>query len=142
MGSRRQARILAFQAIFSWEANRQNLEDLLCFSWLDQEKKDIYSEELLTFARLLIQGSLENITQIDKKISEHLEHWDITRLVKVDLALLRLGCYALLHQPQIPATVTIDEAVEIAKIFGSDDSYRFINGVLDGIRKSIENEER
>jgi transcription antitermination protein NusB len=138
MGVRRRARILAFQALFSWEISGSNTAELLRFPWLDGGTGPEYSEDILAFARLLVQGCLENIEAVDNKIKEHLEHWDITRLVKVDLALLRLGCYSLLYQRQIPATVTIDEAVDIAKMFGCDDSYRFINGVLDGIRKSIE----
>ncbi len=138
MGMRRRARILAFQALFSWEISRSDTAELLRFPWLDGATEPEYSEDILAFARLLVQGCLENIEAVDSQIKEHLEHWDITRLVKVDLALLRLGCYSLLYQRQIPATVTIDEAVDIAKMFGCDDSYRFINGVLDGIRKSIE----
>lgn len=136
MGIRRRARILAFQALFSWEISRQDVASLLRFPWIENETE--YPEEVFTFARLLVQGCLEKIETVDQEIKSHLEHWDITRLVKVDLALLRLGCYSLLYQRQIPATVTIDEAIDIAKMFGSDDSYRFINGVLDGIRKSIE----
>lgn len=142
MGSRRQSRIIAFQAIFSWEANKQELTDVLNFPWFDSEQRDKYPEEVTTFARLLVQGCIENIVEVDMVIKGHLEHWDIKRLAKVDLALLRLGCYSLLYQRQIPATVTIDEAVDIAKTFGSDDSYKFINGVLDGIRKSIEKQEQ
>lgn len=138
MGMRRRARILAFQALFSWEISRSDTAELLRFPWLVGATEPEYSEDILAFARLLVQGCLENIEAVDSQIKEHLEHWDITRLVKVDLALLRLGCYSLLYQRQIPATVTIDEAVDIAKMFGCDDSYRFINGVLDGIRKSIE----
>ena len=140
MGIRRRARILAFQALFSWDFGRSDITELVRFPWISEEKAKDYSEEVLSFARLLVQGCIENINTVDNEIKEHLEHWDINRLVKVDLALLRLGCYSLLYQPNIPATVTIDEAIDIAKMFGSDDSYRFINGVLDGIRKSIETE--
>ena len=117
---------------------KDQINDLLQFPWLAEEKRDEYAEEILVFARLLVKGCIENLDAVDEKIQVHLEHWEIGRLAKVDLALLRLGCYSLLYQRQIPATVTIDEAVDIAKKFGSDDSYRFINGVLDGIRKSIE----
>jgi transcription antitermination protein NusB len=138
MGVRRRGRILAFQALFSWEISRSDTAELLRFPWIADGTGPEYSEDVLAFARLLVHGCIENIEAVDNEIKEHLEHWDITRLVKVDLALLRLGCYSLLYQRQIPATVTIDEAVDIAKMFGCDDSYRFINGVLDGIRKSIE----
>ena len=83
----------------------------------------------------MITGTIENQADIDRAISEHLEHWDFSRLARVDLAILRISVYCLLYQANIPPTVTIDEAIDIAKEFGSDDSYRFVNGVLDGIRK-------
>jgi transcription antitermination protein NusB len=138
MGIRRQARIIAFQALYAWDQSGKSVENLTDFPWLDDDKRKGYPEESLTFARLLVQGFLENYADIDEKIRAHLDNWDISRLARVDLALLRLGCYSLLYQSQIPATVTIDEAIDIGKKYGSDDSYRFINGVLDGIRKSIE----
>ena len=136
MGSRRKARVLAFQALFCLEANPGAREGILEFPWLDDEMRGRYEEDTLVFARMLIAGALEHREEIDKKIESRLEHWDIHRLGKVDLAILRISAYALLFQKEIPATVTIDEAVDIAKDYGSDESYRFINGVLDGIRKS------
>ena len=75
-------------------------------------------------------------TRSTEYIKRYLEHWDFKRIGKVDLAILRMSIYALKFQPDIPATVTIDEAVDIARAYGSDESYRFINGVLDGILKS------
>jgi N utilization substance protein B len=85
----------------------------------------------------MITGTIEEIDRIDAIIKKHLEHWAFERLRKVDLAILRVGCYSLLYQKDIPAGISIDEAIEIAKEYGSDDSYRFINGVLDGIQKEI-----
>lgn len=136
MGSRRKARVLAFQALFCLEANPGAEEGILDFPWLDEEMLSRYEEDTLVFARMLIAGTLEHRQEIDSRIESRLEHWDIHRLGKVDLAILRISAYALLFQKEIPATVTIDEAVDIAKDYGSDESYRFINGVLDGIHKS------
>ena len=136
MASRRKARILAFQALYAWEASKSALRELLDFSWLDQEKRDGLEEELKAFARILIAGTIENIEAIDVSIKSHLQNWSFERLKRVDLAILRIGAYSLLFQGDIPAQITIDEAIEIAKEYGSDDSYRFINGVLDGIWKS------
>jgi N utilization substance protein B len=140
MGSRRKARILAFQSLYSWEMNPLQPEELLRYHWLEEEKKSKIDQETFTFANLLVSGCIENIDSVDRTIIQHLEHWNIKRLAKVDLALLRLGCYSLCYQKSIPPSVTIDEAIDIAKTFGGEDSYRFINGVLDGIRKSIEEE--
>ncbi len=71
-------------------------------------------------------------------IRGQLENWDFSPLNKVDLALLRMSVYCLLYQPEIPPTVTIDEAVDISKTYGTADSYRFVNGVLDGVRKKLQ----
>lgn len=136
MGSRRQARILALQALYSWEVNPGEIEVLLDFPWLEDGENRNINPDTLAFARLIMAGTLEKREEIDKKITEHLDNWDFTRLAKVDLSILRISVYSLLYQKDIPFSVTIDEAIDIAKEFGSDDSYRFINGVLDGIRKS------
>jgi N utilization substance protein B len=71
-------------------------------------------------------------------IRKHLQNWDFSRLNKVDLAVLRISVYALMYQPDTAPSIIINEAIGISKEFGTDDSYRFINGVLDGIRKSLE----
>lgn len=135
MASRRKARILAFQALYAWEASRASLEDLMRFSWLEPSKRESMDEDTVTFSSLIIAGALENMATIDRRIMAHLAHWPFERLKKVDLAILRMGTYCLLFQDDMPAGITIDEAIEIAKEYGSDESYKFINGVLDGIRK-------
>ena len=136
MGSRRKGRILALQALYSWELNPGEIAQLNDFPWVEEERNKNLAPDTAAFARLIIGGTLENLVEIDKKISEHLDHWDIKRLAKVDLSILRISAYSLLFQKDIPFSVTIDEAIDIAKEYGSDDSYRFVNGVLDGIRKS------
>ncbi len=138
MASRRKARILAFQALYAWEASKASLEDLLEFRWLEEAKIDQLEEDIVVFTRLIVAGTLENAETIDARIKKHLSHWPFERLKKVDLAILRMGTYCLLFQNDIPPQITIDEAIEIAKEFGSEDSYKFINGVLDGIHKDVE----
>lgn len=108
------------------------MEEVCSFSWLDEETADQDSQ---SFARLLVAGALENIAEIDTAISDQLEHWTIQRLNRVDLAILRTSAYGLLYLDDVPASVTIDEAITLAKRYGTRESYRFVNGVLDGIRK-------
>ncbi len=136
MGSRRKGRVIAFQSLFSWDIGRSSIEDLLEFPWLEPERRANLGEDILPFAGHVVAGTIENIERIDAAIKKNAEHWDIDRIGKVDLAILRISVYALLFQPDIPAMVTIDEAVEIAKQFGGPDSYKFINGILDSIRKN------
>ena len=139
--SRRKSRILAFQALFSWEASESSLEDLLTFSWnykdsnvLEQAptlESEVTKDEKL-FASLLVSGTINNITEIDKLITEHLtDNWSFDRINKVALAILRVSIYELKFQPDSVAKIVIDEAVNIAKQFGADDSYKFINAILD-----------
>jgi N utilization substance protein B len=137
MASRRKARILAFQALYAWDASGGKGKDLESFGWLEEEKRAALDEEVSAFARLLIAGTLENIEAVDGAIRSHLENWSFERLKRVDLAVLRIGTYSLMFQKDIPAQITIDEAIEIVKEYGCEDSYRFVNGVLDGIWKSI-----
>ncbi len=135
MGGRRKGRIIAFQALYSFDIAFREIDELFTFSWIDKERRGRLKEETLAFSRLLVKGTIENLPVIDEKIKEHLEHWDFSRLSRVDLAILRMSVFCLLYQPDIPATVTIDEAIDIAREFGTDESYRFINGVLDSIQK-------
>ncbi|MDR0376636.1 MAG: transcription antitermination factor NusB [Spirochaetaceae bacterium] len=144
MASRRKGRILAFQSLYSWEAsggekNAGIPEDLLNFSWLG-EKRDELDQGTVEFSRLLIAGTIENRKEVDAMIQRHLNNWDISRLNRVDLAVLRMSAYALMYQDDIPPSIVIDEAIGISKEYGADDSFRFVNGVLDGIRKTLQSE--
>lgn len=136
MSSRRKARILAFQTVYAWEISHAALHEILEFSWMDPEKLEGLDEESLVFTRLLAAGTVENIIAIDAEIGKHLQHWTFERLKRVDLAILRVSAYSLLFQTDIPPQITIDEAIEIAKEYGAEDSYRFVNGILDAVWKS------
>jgi N utilization substance protein B len=137
MASRRKGRILAFQALYFWESNRVPVEELVNFAWLEEQKRVSLDEGMVVFSRAIIAGAIENIGDIDRMIKDHLENWDISRLNRVDLAILRMSIYSLMFQKDIPASIIIDEAIGICREFGADDSYRFINGVLDSIRKTL-----
>lgn len=139
--SRRKSRILAFQALFSWEASESTLEDLLTFSWSYKDSEVLEESPVLEseaikdeklFASLLVSGTIDRIAEIDQLISENLsDNWKIERINKVALAILRIAIYELKFQPDSVAKIVIDEAVNIAKQFGADDSYKFINAILD-----------
>ena len=108
---------------------------VLAFEWVDKERR---VSETFDFARLLICGTIEKIADIDARIAMSLRGWSLDRLARVDLAILRFSVYSLVYQPDIPARVTIDEAIDLAKRFGAQESYRFVNGVLDSIRINLE----
>jgi N utilization substance protein B len=138
MASRRKGRILAFQALYCWEANRVPIEELLNFSWVENGKRAVLEHDTIEFSRLLAAGTIENIKAVDGMIKKHLQNWDISRLNRVDLAVLRISAYTLMFQSDISASIVIDEAIGISKEFGTDYSFRFINGVLDGIHRTLQ----
>ncbi|MCL2229533.1 MAG: transcription antitermination factor NusB [Treponema sp.] len=138
MASRRKGRILAFQALYFWESNRVSVEELSRFDWLEEEKLKKLDESMAAFSRLIVAGTVENIESIDKTIRDHLVNWDISRLNRVDLAILRISVFSLMYQNDFPPSIVIDEAIGICMEYGADDSFKFINGVLDNIRKTVE----
>ena len=140
IGSRRKSRILAFQAMYSWDFNNENSENLDNFDWLDNDKEKIRQETKI-FASLLLNGTIENISNIDDTIKKHINNWKFERISKVDLAILRISVYSLIYQKDIAGNITIDEAVDISRKYSSSDSYRFINGVLDSIYRDLKNEK-
>ncbi len=136
--ARRKGRILAFQALYAWDVSHLSLPDLLDFSWVEQDKLLKLGDDGVAFPRLIIAGTLEHIAEIDERIKAHLTNWDFDRLSKVDLAILRISVYSLMYQRDIHPTIVIDEAIDISKEFGADESFKFINAVLDNIRKNLQ----
>jgi transcription antitermination protein NusB len=148
MASRRKGRILAFQALYSWDIRYNQTGDasipegLLDFTWADGDAPGnvVIDEKTAAFSRLLITGTVTHIANVDSMIQKHLVNWELSRLNRVDLAILRMSIYTLMFQGETPPSVVIDEAVEISREFGTDDSYRFVNGVLDSVRKALSGE--
>jgi N utilization substance protein B len=146
--SRRNGRVIAFQALYSWDVTKASLDELLTFSWLQKDSEieggsqeapaelSENSKEERTFASLIIAGTISHIDEIDKLIENHLSaSWSMERISRVALAILRTSVYELLFQNGAESKIVIDEAVNIAKDFDTDDSYKFINAVLDKIGK-------
>jgi N utilization substance protein B len=139
VASRRKGRILAFQALYCWESAHPAIDVLLAFPWIDSKKQvSLDTQHIADFSRLLIAGTIENIKAIDAIIKKHLQHWDFSRLNRVDLAILRMSVYSLMYQQEIAPSIVIDEAIGISREFGTDDSFRFVNGVLDSIRITLQ----
>jgi N utilization substance protein B len=141
--TRRKASILAFQALYAWDIQCQSgcatgdLSAFLSFSWNTEEKLASFGPEITGYARLVVAGTIENCVEIDKTIKNKLEHWDFSRLNAADRAVLRFGTYLLLYQRDIAPALVIEEAIKISREFSGDDSYKFVNGILDAIRVSF-----
>jgi N utilization substance protein B len=135
--SRRKGRILAFQALYSYDVGGVPLDELLKLEWAEAAETE--PGESTDFARMIIAGTINHLEQVDESIRNHLSgSWTFDRINKVTLAILRMSIYSLIFQPDIHPTIVIDEAIDIAKEFGSDDSFKFINAVLDTIRKELD----
>lgn len=132
MGHRRKSREYTLQGLYMYEVTGSPLEELLKFEWIEDE----IPENIRDFAEILLKGSLEKLEQIDSLIVRHSKNWKFERLGLVDKSILRLSIYEMLYLPEIPAVATINEGIELGKIYGGESSGQFINGILDAIRKS------
>lgn len=93
-------------------------------------------EGAFDYAKALVSGTLEHLDEIDGLIRQQAEHWRLERMPAVDRNILRLAIFEFLYETDVPKLVILDEAIELAKSFGSEQSSRFVNGVLDGVLKS------
>ena len=91
----------------------------------------------LDYARTLVEGSLAHQESIDRLVANQADNWRLERMPVVDRNVLRLAVYEMRYQPDVPAVVVIDEAIELAKKFGSEQSGRFVNGILDALRTTL-----
>jgi N utilization substance protein B len=95
-------------------------------------------EQLREFVGTLVRGTLDDGAALDELISAQSQNWRLERLAAIDRIILRMAIWELQHEPETPPAVIIDEAVELARTFSSDRSVGFVNGVLDGVRKTLE----
>lgn len=132
MGDRRLSRELALQALFFFDMDKSDAREAL--DAFCQTNKDKLTSGVEPFFLNIVDGVLENRQHIDELINQYSKNWKISRMPVVDRNIMRMATFELLKRPDIPATVTINEAVEIGKKFGTKDSGSFINGVLDRIK--------
>ena len=160
VSKRRRAREMAIQMLYQSDMGQETCEKVLAdFSpddylaeereedeataiqrkgpLMDRSARDLAElESALDYAKSLVRGTLEHLDQIDKLIRQQAEHWRLERMPPVDRNILRLAIYEFLFETDVPKLVILDEAIELAKEFGTEQSGRFVNGVLDGILKS------
>jgi len=134
VGERRRARESALQMLYQIDQTGASAEEVFRQFWLGQDATDEHRE----FAERLVSGVLAGQGETDRLIGGAAEHWRLDRMAVVDRNVLRLAVCEMLTHPETPPAVVIDEAIEVAKRFGSADSGAFINGILDSIRQQIE----
>ena len=138
--SRHRAREAAVQMLYQWEVGRVSMHEVLQTFWSHPPEGSPLTDDLRTFATSLATGTAEHVAGIDPLIVEAAEHWRIERMNVLDRLILRLAVYEFLHEPETPGKVIINEALELARSFSADDSVRFINGILDAIRRTLSRE--
>ena len=132
MPGRRRSRQRALQILFSWDARHQPVDDAI-----DAYFNTLYSGDSAepdAFAGELVRGAVRNASEIDARIAKHAENWRMERMPAVDRNLLRLAVFEM-TSGKTPAAVVIDEAIELARKFSSEESAQFVNGVLDAIHR-------
>ncbi len=137
MGSRRRARELAIKVLFHMEFTSGDPEEvfqLIC-------KNFGVSKSIRSFSRELVLGVCKNRKEVDRLIGRASKHWRLERMSRVDRTILRVGTFEILAMKDIPPKVSIDEAVELGKMYGTEDSGSFINGVLDKIYSNLTQED-
>lgn len=138
---RHRARESAVQMLYQWEVGKLSMLEVMSTYWASGFAADeTVDDDLRVFATALTNGVAATLDQIDPQIAEAAQHWRIERMAVMDRIILRLAVYEFLHHPETPARVIINEALELARTFSTDDAVRFINGILDGIRRTLQRE--
>lgn len=137
MPSRRRSRQRALEILFLWDVRRQPVPEAMAayFDTLCSEEGH-GAPPRDPFVEALVNGAVENVAQIDERITRHAEHWRIERMPTVDRNILRLAVFEMMHS-DTPAPVVIDEALELARRYSNEESVQFVNGVLDAIHREI-----
>ena len=136
---RRRNRSVAVQFLYAWELNRpEDLCDALDEFFVERELK----RAEFSYAEELIHGATSKMKEIDQLIDKMAENWDFDRIAIIDLTLLRLGIHELLHRPDVPPVVVINEIIDLGKAYSEENSKRFLNGILDRVLSQLDRPAR
>ncbi len=133
LGTRRRAREFALQVLYQIDVTHREVDKALKLFW----DNFVSDEEARDFCERLVRGVVEHRDEINRLIESQAEHWKMSRMTRIDRNILRLAVYEFLYCEDIPPKVTMNEAVDIGKKFGTEESGAFINGILDGISQHL-----
>ena len=139
MGSRRKARECALHILFAADVAEMPADEVVRSYWAELGETDL-DETAREFATRLAAQTLSNLELLDERIRSRAEHWRISRMAVVDRNILRLAVYEFLYEPT-PRTVAINEALEIARRFSTYEATQFINGILDAIKRDLDEQQ-
>ena len=135
---RHRAREAAVQMLYQWEVGRLALADVRRVWPEVTDEDEPLTDDLTAFANTLAEGVAAHVAELDPLIAEAAAHWRLERMNVIDRLVMRLAVYEFLYERDTPATVIINEALELARAFSSEEAVPFVNGVLDGIRRRLE----
>jgi N utilization substance protein B len=138
MGKRRKARELVLQGLYAWEMNQDRFEAIL-ETFTNEIPKD---PDTVEFASSLLRQAVRHQEELDRDIRSVVKNWDFDRLALLDRLILRLAVAELLYFNEIPPKVTINEAIDLAKKFSTEQSGQFVNGILDALYRQYHQEKR
>ncbi len=133
---RRLARETALQMLYFWEIGRTS-PDTAIDGVLETHQPEA-SDEVTALARDLVQGTVAGVADLDRLIEAHSQHWRLERIAVVDRLILRMAVWELQHPERTPRPVVLNEAIELARRFSSEDAVKFVNGVLDAVCRTLE----
>jgi len=137
--ARRENRVAAMQYLYQWSANRPvDLNDDLERFFYDRGQENKHPAEYYQFAEELVRGALGEIEALDEVIKRYAKNWDFNRVARIDLAILRLAIYEMMFRRDIPPIVSINEAIDLSKLYSIPDAKRFINGILDQYKLTLD----
>ncbi|KFE67020.1 transcription antitermination factor NusB [Hyalangium minutum] len=138
MGARRTGRERALQALYQLDmADNLSSYEALASAWSASTEEGKPDPDAVKFAQELVEGVRANQKEIDELIEKHSHNWRLDRMSRIDRNVLRLGVFELKYRPDIPKKVSINEAVELGKNFGTEESSAFVNGLLDRVAVSL-----
>jgi N utilization substance protein B len=137
MGARRTARERALQALYQVDMAKGSADDALQSAWASEPEQGKPEPEATNFAAELVRGVMEHLQEIDALIEAHSHNWRLDRMARIDRNVLRLAIYELKYCEDVPRNVTLNEAIELGKLFGAEGSSAFINGLLDRIAAAL-----
>ncbi len=133
MGSRTKSREMAVQMLYQWEVGKHPAAYVLQ-TFLAGRR---LAPDVADFAQALFEGTVEDVSSLDAMLAERSENWRMERMAAIDRNILRMALYEMLHCPETPHAVAINEALELARRFSGEESVEFVNGVLDAVRKAL-----
>jgi N utilization substance protein B len=137
----RQSRDVAIQMLYQWEVGRLSVAEVAESFWRIGEMDESIPDRARERAAELVRGTVEHVGRIDRILEDASRNWRLDRMPVIDRLILRLGIYELLHDPETPPAVVIDEAIELARRFSTEEAVPFVNGVLDAVKERIERGE-